>query len=130
LTYALVSGSLFRAPEQRTSKTGKPYVTATLKVKDGETSQWWRVTAFSESAQPALMRLDEGDSLSVQGSFRAELYTPDGGETKLSLLIVADKVLALRQTPKERSAKPTQQRDAPYRGGAAAFDDPIPFGAP
>jgi hypothetical protein len=53
------------------------------------------------------MRLAEGDSLAVQGSFRAELYTPDGG------------------VPKERKSP---QRDAAHRGGAAAFNDSIPFG--
>jgi single-stranded DNA-binding protein len=127
MTFALVNGQLFRAPEQRTSKTGKPYVTATLKVKDGEASQWWRVTAFSESAQAEIMRLAEGDSLAVQGSFKAEIYTPDGGETKLSLSIIADRVLALRQAPKERKAP--KEPEASYRGGSASFNDAIPFGA-
>ena len=31
-TYVLISGTLFREPEQRTSKAGKPFVTATLKA--------------------------------------------------------------------------------------------------
>jgi single-stranded DNA-binding protein len=128
MTCALVSGSLFRAPEQKTSKAGKPFVTATIRAKDGEASQWWKVAAFSESAQAELLRLADGDSLSVQGAMKSELYTPDGGETKLSLNIVADRVLALRQPPKERKAP--KERDAPCRGGAAAFDDSIPFGAP
>lgn len=83
--FALFSGSLFRAPEQRTSKAGRPFVTATIRVKDGDALQWVRVTAFSESAQAELMRVGDGDALSVQGSFKAELYQPDGGETKLSL---------------------------------------------
>jgi single-stranded DNA-binding protein len=126
MTYALVSGQLFRAPEQRTSKAGKPFVTATIRAKDGEASQWWRVTAFSESAQAELMRLGEGDSCSVQGSFKAELYPPEGTPPKVSLSIVADHVLALRQPPRERKAKTSG--DA-ARGGAAAFDDSIPFGA-
>jgi single-stranded DNA-binding protein len=131
MTHALVTGSLFRAPEQRTSKAGKPYVTATIKAKDGDASQFWRVTAFSESAQAEIMRLAEGDSLAVQGSFKAELYTPDGGEANVSLSIIADRVLALRQPPRERKAPASgPQRDAHYRGGAAAFDDSIPFGAP
>jgi hypothetical protein len=69
-----------------------------------------------------------GDACSVQGAFKTELYAKDGGEQKISLSVVADHVLALRQPPKERRAKPPG--DAPYRGGAAAFDDPIPFGAP
>jgi single-stranded DNA-binding protein len=117
---ALVTGALFRAPEQRTSKAGKPFVTATIRAKDGEASQWWRVTAFSETAQADLMRLEEGDSVSVQGAFKDELYQPEGSEPKVSLSIIADRVLALRQPPKERKA--------PCRGGAAAFDDSIPFG--
>jgi single-stranded DNA-binding protein len=160
--FALVSGSLFRAPEQRTSKTGRPYVTATLRVKDGEASQWWRVTAFSESAQAKLTRLDDGDACSVQGAFKAELYQPEGGEPKISFSIVAGHVLALRQPPRECKAKTegdvaeacdcdqdtvsqiskgftdsvfknqirkTAAEHAEARGGAAAFDDSIPFGA-
>jgi single-stranded DNA-binding protein len=130
MTYALVTGVLFRAPEQRTSKAGKPFVTATLKVKDGDASQFWRVTAFSDSAQAELMRLAEGDSLAVQGSFRAELYTSGGGEPKVSLSIIADRVLALRQPPRERKPKAPEppQDTRSHRGGAAAFDDSIPFG--
>jgi single-stranded DNA-binding protein len=126
IAFALVTGSLWKPPEQKTSKAGKPFVTATIRAKDGEALQWWRVTVFSESAQAEIMRLAEGDSLAVQGSFRAELYTPDGGEPKVSLSIIADRVLALRQPPKERKAQ--KEREAPYRGGAAAFDDSIPFG--
>jgi hypothetical protein len=37
--YALIAGSLFREPERRTSKAGKPFVTATIRVKDGEATQ-------------------------------------------------------------------------------------------
>jgi single-stranded DNA-binding protein len=125
--FAIVTGSMFKAPEQRTSKTGRPYVTATIRAKDGEVSQWWSVMAFSESAQVELMRLGEGDACTVQGAFKCELYQLEGGETRLSLSIVADHVLALRQPPRERKAKTAG--DA-ARGGAAAFDDSIPFGAP
>jgi single-stranded DNA-binding protein len=124
--FALVSGSLFRSPEQRTSKAGKPSVTATIRAKDGEASQWWKCVAFSESAQAELIRLIDGDSLAVQGAFKVELYTPDGSEPKVSPSIVADRVLALRQPPKQRKA--LKEREAPSRGGAAAFDDSIPFG--
>jgi hypothetical protein len=109
---ALVTGSLFRAPEQRTSKAGRPFVTATIKAKDGDALQFWRLTVFSQSAQDELMRLGEGDALSAQGAMKAELYRPEGGEPKLSLSMVADHVLAVRQPPKERKPKepaPTPQ---------------------
>jgi hypothetical protein len=126
--FALVTGALYRAPEQRTSKAGKPFVTATIRAKDGEASQWWKVVAFSESAQAELMCLGDDDACTVQGAFKAELYQPEGGEPKVSLSIIADRVVALRQPPKERKAP--KERETSYRGGAAAFDDSIPFEAP
>jgi hypothetical protein len=129
--FAIVTGALYRAPEQRTSKAGKPFVTATIRAKDGETTLWWKVVAFSDSAQAELMRLVDGDAVSIQGAFRAELYHPEGSEPKVSLSLVADNVLPLRKPAASRSAKERKAKtpgDAPYRGGAAAFDDSIPFG--
>jgi single-stranded DNA-binding protein len=118
--YALIAGQLFRAPERRTSKAGKPFVTATIFVKDGEAAQWWKLLAFSESAQAELMRLADSDALSVQGQLKAETYEKDG-VTRLSLSVIADRVLALRQ-PARKNA------DAGYAGRREMpFDDPVPF---
>jgi single-stranded DNA-binding protein len=134
---ALVTGSLFKAPERRTSKSGKPFAVATIKVRDGDAMQFVRIVMFSESAQTELLRLSEGDSLSAQGSLKAELYAKDGGEPKLSLSIVADQILALKQPPKEREAKPKtpapdprlrQERCAGQWAPGSGPDDNIPFG--
>ena len=39
--------------------------------------------AFGETAQAELMRLRDGNSVSIQGGFKAELYRPaDGGEPR------------------------------------------------
>jgi single-stranded DNA-binding protein len=116
---ALVTGALFKATESRTSKSGKPFVTATIRAKGGEGFQFIRLVAFSETAQTELLRLREGDSLSVQGALKAEIYKPEGGEPKISLSMIADQILALRQPPKVRHAK-----------GGAGPDDDIPFGGP
>ena len=99
--FVLVSGSLFRAPEKRTSKNEKPFVTATLVAKVGETTQWWRIIAFSENAQAELLRLSEGDALSVQGALKVEEYEKEG-QKRVSLGVIASHVLALRQPPKPR----------------------------
>jgi single-stranded DNA-binding protein len=130
---ALISGTIFREVAQRTSKTGKPYASTTLRAKDGDTAQFIRVTVFSESSQVDLLRLSEGDALDVTGPLKVELYTAQNGETKIALSIIADKVLPLKKPSKEREVKSSDARsrqNAPYRGGAAAFDDSIPFGVP
>lgn len=127
MTYALITGTLFRDPETKTSKTGKTYVAATIVSKDGELSTFVNLVAFSTTAKDAILALHAGDVLSVQGKATIGVYEKNG-EHRPSLSVVADHVLALRPPPKERKAKTPS--DTPYRGGAAAFDDGIPFGAP
>ena len=120
--HVLISGTLFRSPEERTGKTsGKNFVAATIKVRDGEAAQYWRVLAFSDSAQNELLRLDDGDAVSVQGGMRAEAYSKDG-ELRVGLT-VADVVLPLRR-PKKRQEPEPQERQA---AEPVPFDDAISF---
>jgi single-stranded DNA-binding protein len=130
--FIILTGALFRAPEQRTAKTGKPYVTATLKVAADSSADFWSILVFSESAQAELLRLGEGDKVAVQGSFKVELYTARDGQPKISRTIFAEHVLALRQPPKERKAKTAEPAkaahpSAPTRDRRRDFDDSIPF---
>jgi single-stranded DNA-binding protein len=119
--HVLITGTLFRAPEQRTSKAGKQFVAATIRVNDGDPStgswQWWKVLAFSESVQAELMRLTDGDAISVQGKLTAEIYKPETGEAKLNLTAFADHAL--------------RQRRAAWRTSLArqeiVFNDEIPW---
>jgi single-stranded DNA-binding protein len=121
-TYVLVSGSLFHAPEQRTSKAGKPFVTATIKSKDGEAVQWWKIVAFAECAQAELLRLGDGDAVACQGALKIETYEKDG-ETKIALSIIANNVLALRKPRESDKISPSEQ---PARADRP-FDDAIPY---
>lgn len=138
---ALVNGILFRPPQQRTAKTGRLFVTATIRVKPfdnslgGDGSRFIRVVAFSESVQSELMRLQDGDALSAQGQLSAEVFEKDG-EHRVSLSLVADQVLALRQPPRQRKPKATppeeRSRQARLAGSWSAasgdFNDSIDFG--
>jgi hypothetical protein len=135
---ALVSGTLFKSAEQRTSKSGRAFVTATIKAKAGESVEWWRFTAFSESAQAELLWLSDGDARSVQGPFKAELYTKDG-EPRISLGVTVERILPLRQESKPRQPKavtppdnrPRDERlrgswQSPHDGPNDSLDD-LPF---
>ena len=108
MTSALISGSLFRAPEPRTSKAGKSFVSATLKVKAGESAQFWSLLAFGEEAKAELMRLGNGDAIAAQGAMKVETGERDGA-TRLNFTLFADKILALRQPEEKRERKERPQ---------------------
>jgi single-stranded DNA-binding protein len=132
--FALITGTVFRNPTQRTSKAGKPYTTCTIKAgSDDNTgaSDFWSIICFSESGQLELLRLEVGDSVAVRGKLKIETYVANGGQTKISRSIFADAALGLRPVPRTpkpktaRSAPPTH--DQPTTTAAPPFDDGIPF---
>ncbi|WP_036286916.1 single-stranded DNA-binding protein [Methylosinus sp. PW1] len=120
--YALVTGTMFRAPEEKASKGGKPFVVATIRVDSGnreDAAEWWRAVAFSETARVELLRLHDGDAVSVQGALQLELYESDG-ERRLSRKIIAYHVTALRQpkaaTGQQKGARPPSRTPAQRAG--------------
>jgi single-stranded DNA-binding protein len=131
--FVLITGSLWKNPEQRSSsKTGKLFVTATLKVSSDNSTDFWSITAFSESVQAELLRLGAGDALSAQGKLEIKTYTGNDGTQKIGRSIVADSVLALRQPPREKKpkAKPapsTQEQSSTSTTTDPDLDDEIPF---
>ncbi len=121
--HALVTGTLWEAPGQHTSKNGNSFVAATIKLRDGDATQWVRLLAFGTDAQAELTRLDSGDSLSVQGNLKADVYAPEGREPRVNLTIFVDAVLS----PKPKKAKP--ERPKPERAASSVepvFDDGFP----
>jgi single-stranded DNA-binding protein len=134
--FALVTGTLLKPAEERTSsKTGRTFVSATLKV-GGETgdAEFWQITAFSQSVQTELLRLGAGDALSCQGKLKVELWQRDGGEVKISRSIFADQILALKAPPRERRAKAAastplldQSAKQSTTNPPDDLNDPIPF---
>ncbi len=133
--HALVTGTLFRAPESRTSKNGKNFVSATIKAREGEGFRFWRLIVFSESAAAELVGLGEGDAVSAAGALKIETYEKDG-VAKIVTTIIADKILALtpkrreRQKPENnRSPAPADRRDLNAHAGSGAdyFHDEMPF---
>jgi single-stranded DNA-binding protein len=136
---AIVSGVLFRAPVEKTSKAGKPYVVATIRDSSGETARWWKVFVFSGSAIADILRLSDGEPIAVAGEFDCELYATPSGESRLSWKITADAVLSPRRKPKAKSEGTNRQPQAasgrevaeaswaaPTRGGAHDGDG-VPF---
>ena len=74
--YILISGSIFRQPQQRNSASGRPYVSATIKTAgaDNESSDFWSVLAFGDSTRAELVRLADGEKVSAQGKPKFEIF--------------------------------------------------------
>ncbi len=135
----LISGSLFRAPEQRTSQASRRFVSATIKVGgENRDAEFWSALAFGTTAGEELMRLAVGERLAVQGGLKIETYVANDGTTKISRTIFCDHVMALRQPPKERKPKATREpatagppssdvEGPTERAPSSFYDDDIPF---
>jgi single-stranded DNA-binding protein len=135
--FVLVSGTIFREPQQRTSQSGKRYTVATVKAggADNAPADFWSVLCFSDTGQAELLRLGLNEKVSVQGTLKIEAYEKDG-QTKISRTIFADSVLPLRAPPREKKPKagaPAAERQpslqpvniVPARD--PGLDDEIPF---
>jgi Single-strand binding protein family len=114
----LLMGSLLRAPETKTSKSGKNYAVASIKVHNGVESEFWAVLAFGADTIEALLACADGEKVALQGSPKFEASaTDDQGHLKLRRSIFVDSVLTER--PKPRKRKP-QYDDAQPPGSWAA----------
>lgn len=100
----LIQGRLHAAPQQRTSKAGKPYCTARLiaAAGDGE-SLFVNVIAFDAAAVSALLALAAGDALALAGTATPRAYIKDG-EPRASLDVTAQQVLSAYHVTRKRSA--------------------------
>jgi hypothetical protein len=132
---AIVSGALFRAPESKTSKTGRPYALATIREGTGELTRWWKAFIFSASAIEEVQRLGDGDPIAVAGEIDAQIYTPAGSESRINWSVGVDAVLSARPKPREAKPKTGKSARAPAKAnsptallqGGRDFDDSIPF---
>jgi len=130
---AIVSGVLFRAPAEKTTKTGRRFIFATIRESGGDVTRWWKTFIFNEGAIEEILRIGDGEPIAVAGEFDCELYAPAGGQSRLSWKITADTVLTAKAKPKSLKKEASPAKIAPSKAGAPALwdrggpNDPIPF---
>ena len=122
---ALLSGKLYGKAEERTSKTGKPFATARMRVptKDGD-SIFASCIAFDTSACRALLALGDGDALTVAGPLTLKGYIDKEGQPRPGLDVVAHQVLTAYHVQRKRDAMKPQPHQ-PHE--ADALDDGAPL---
>jgi hypothetical protein len=136
----IVSGLLFKAPVSKTSKTGKPYVLATMREGSGERVRWWKCFAFSEAPIEELLRLGDGDPIAVAGEIDADVYAPEGSDPRVNWRVTADTVMSARKpkakpegtkhTPKEATGRDragSSWASPSASAGSVPFNDAVPF---
>lgn len=110
----LIQGRLHAAPQERTSKTGKPFATAKMIAAGGDgESLFVNVIAFDAAAVAALLVLAAGDSVAVAGAATPRAYVKDG-EPRASLDVTAQQVLTAYHVTRKRSA----MQQAPERAAS------------
>ena len=118
---ALISGKLLGPPSEKMAKTGKPFVTAKVRVHAGEADVLVNVIAFSESACAALLALESGDAVSLAGSLTPKAWTDREGVVRPALDLVASQVLTAYHVARKRKAVEPMRHDQ----GAAQPANPV-----
>ena len=123
---ALIAGRLHGAPKSRTSQSGKPFATCTVRAstRDGN-AVFCSVIAFDAAAVAALLALSDGDSIALAGELTPKVYTPPNGEPRPSLDLLAHAVLTEYHVARKRKTVQEAARTAEAR----PFDDELPRGA-
>jgi hypothetical protein len=124
------------APAKKTSKAGKDYAAANVRVTNGNEIEFWSALTFGGDALEALLGCTEGETVALQGAAKFEASgTDEEGRLKIRRTLFVDAILSARPKPRARKpkadkpARPVENAAAPLleeRGGRP-FDDAIPF---
>jgi single-stranded DNA-binding protein len=121
---ALILGKLHQRPEQRTSKSGRQFVTAKVRAAAGDgQSLFVNVIAFDDTACAGLLKLDAGDSLALAGTLKPGAWTDREGNARPSVDMVAAQVLTVYGLKKKRDASGQAAARPPAASQAPAGDD-------
>ncbi len=91
----MLSGTIAKPPETRTSAKGNNYAVATIRSGEGDDAVFASITAFGDLAG-TLAGLERGSPLTVVGTGKIGTYeAKDGTGTRASLSITASRIVAL-----------------------------------
>jgi hypothetical protein len=98
-------GQIIGEIQTRPTKTGGQVSYFKMKVTNGNATELWSISSFSDSVREELSGLGDGDSVSVVGAFSAEIYEWKG-EQRIGLRLRADRALGMNATKPAKSKAP------------------------
>ncbi len=99
---ALISGALIADPVDRTTREGKAFVTATVRVPAGSDALLIGIAAFDTQAAERLAKLRKGSPVSAAGVLEQTTWTTQAGEARTGWRLTASEVLSAYQAAKKR----------------------------
>lgn len=124
-----IIGNLTRAPELRTTQSGKNVCTFTVAVnrRGGDQADYFRVSAWSALGENCQKYLDKGSKVAVIGSVSVSTYTANNGENRANLEVIASEVEFLNSKTEgaQTAAKPAAQPE--NNGYQEVTDEDLPF---
>lgn len=101
--HAMLMGTLIKDPTSRTSSSGTPYTTATLRVPcEGADAFLASAIAFNSAAAEALAQHKRGDTVVVGGRASLKSWNGRDGTEQHGLGIVVEAVMSEYQFAKRR----------------------------
>jgi hypothetical protein len=101
---AILAGSLAKAPVEKVGKSGKAFALVSVRETGVEPARWWNCIVFGDAAGEVL-KLSAGEPVALVGSVEGEIYTPSGGEARVSWRFVADAALTARRPPRREGGE-------------------------
>lgn len=122
-----IIGNLTKAPETRTTSSGKNVTTFTVAVgrRGKDDADFFRVNAWEKLGENCQKYLDKGKKVAVVGRVSVSTYTANDGTTRANLEVVAEDIEFL--SPRNEAAvKPAAK---PETEGFIEIDDDenLPF---
>jgi len=102
---ALTTGELIADPVERTTRAGKPFWTATLRVPAGADSILVGLTVFSASAGARLAQMHKGAKIAAAGTLEASVWSGRDGEERKGWRLTAVEILSVYQARKKRETE-------------------------
>ena len=99
---AVIHGEMVTDPVQRTSASGTPFWTCSLRVAAGSESIFVGISTFSETGGERLMALHKGATLAAVGPLEATTWQTKSGETRQGWRLTASEILTAYQAGKRR----------------------------
>jgi Single-strand binding protein family len=91
---ALVTGKLLGSPVERSGQNGRPYVIAKVLAPNAEgEAHLVNVITFVDAIGDDLLKMGDGDVLTLSGSLAPKVWTDKDGVARAALDMVARKML-------------------------------------